>query len=366
MPIVTIGISIFSGRNTYYSPGSTHPWKMEIRRVQMTGGSSYVLTLPKEWIHSLNIRKNDPLGVITQGNGDLLITGNITDTVVHRGKVFEVTGNEDPSFFFRSLVGAYIAGYNGFEIQSRQRLPPAIRKTIRDFSDQVIGLEPVEEEECRILLRDLFNPLEMPFDNSVKRMYVIARGMHTDAVVSLGQKDPDLARDVIVRDREVDRLYWLIARQASIILNHPRYGERMNTTGTRVSHYFQTARIIERIADHAVVIADSLIGTDPDEVNDEIVSAVKKASEEAMQAFDQSITTFFSGDMKKANRIIESVVHQTDTFHQINSGILHCPTRTALQVRKITDSIRRVEEYSSDIAELVINFEIMQGDDIAA
>lgn len=33
---------------------------MEIRRVQITGGSSYVITLPKEWATSQNIKKNDP------------------------------------------------------------------------------------------------------------------------------------------------------------------------------------------------------------------------------------------------------------------------------------------------------------------
>ena len=30
---------------------------MEIRRVQITGGSSYVITLPKEWIRKVNIKK---------------------------------------------------------------------------------------------------------------------------------------------------------------------------------------------------------------------------------------------------------------------------------------------------------------------
>lgn len=139
----------------------------------MTGGSSYVLTLPKEWIHSLNIKKNDPLGIIAQGNGDLIVTGNITETVVQREKVFAVENREEPEFFFRCLVGAYIAGYNCIEIRSKDRLSPHIRKTIREFTDQVIGLEPVEEEDTRILLRDLFNPLEMPFENSLKRMYVI-------------------------------------------------------------------------------------------------------------------------------------------------------------------------------------------------
>ena len=47
---------------------------MEIRRVQMTGGSSFIITLPKEWVKKLNIGKNDPIGLIQQPDGSLLVT----------------------------------------------------------------------------------------------------------------------------------------------------------------------------------------------------------------------------------------------------------------------------------------------------
>jgi len=328
----------------------------------MTGGSSYVLTLPKDWIHSLEIRKNDPLGVITQENGDLLITANITEATIQREKVFLLESGEDSDSFFRSLVGAYIAGFNSIEIRARDRITPVLKKTIRGFSDQVIGIEPVEEEENRIRLRDLFNPLEMPFENTIKRMFVITKGMHADAVQAIGSADGGLADDVIQRDREVDRLYWLIARQGNIILHHPRYGERISFPITRVMVFYQTARIIERIADHAVVIAKSLRQTDMEEITPETAEAIRTASEESMQVFEKSIATFFSYDLKKANSIIESVYQNKDTFHAINTDILQLPTGIAIFIRKISDSIRRVEEYSADIAELVINYEMSMGE----
>jgi len=47
---------------------------MEIRKVQFTGGSSYVITLPKEWIEREKIKKNDPIGVEIQPDGTLLVT----------------------------------------------------------------------------------------------------------------------------------------------------------------------------------------------------------------------------------------------------------------------------------------------------
>jgi len=41
---------------------------MQIRRVQFTGGSSYVMTLPKEWIDAQKIKKNDPIGIEEQSD----------------------------------------------------------------------------------------------------------------------------------------------------------------------------------------------------------------------------------------------------------------------------------------------------------
>ena len=44
---------------------------MEIRKVQVTGGSSYVITLPKEWIKENKIEKNHNGQVSSNGTTDV-------------------------------------------------------------------------------------------------------------------------------------------------------------------------------------------------------------------------------------------------------------------------------------------------------
>ena len=61
---------------------------MEIRKIQVTGGSSYVLSLPKSWIRERNIQKNDPIGVVSQADGTLLITPNIKYDRTTKSKEF--------------------------------------------------------------------------------------------------------------------------------------------------------------------------------------------------------------------------------------------------------------------------------------
>jgi len=223
---------------------------MEIRRVQMTGGASYVITLPKEWIKSANIKKNDPLGLHIQSDGTLLITPKATGEQTQRAKEFDVNGKTDQTYLFRRLIGAYISGYNSIKIKTAKRMSSPVRAIVRKFTQTTIGQEVVEETYTSITLKDLINPTEMPFDRTIKRMHIIVKGMHEDAMRALVRKDRTLAEEVILRDNDVDRLHWLIARQHNIILQNVSLAEKMNITIEMSSTYFLISRIIERIGDH--------------------------------------------------------------------------------------------------------------------
>ena len=117
---------------------------MEIRRVQITGGSSYVLTLPKEWIKSSKIKKNDPLGIQIQSDGTLLITSNMSHDQSQKIKEFDTTNLTNQDFLLRKLIGAYIAGYNSIIIKSTNRMNPQIKMAIRKFTQTTIGQEIVD------------------------------------------------------------------------------------------------------------------------------------------------------------------------------------------------------------------------------
>ena len=228
---------------------------MEIRRVQVTGGSSYVITLPKEWVKSSSIKKNDPLGIFIQSDGTLMITSKMTKDQQQKIKEFDVTSISDKKYILRQLIAAYIAGYNTIKVFSQNRLTPEIRGIIRNFTQTTIGQEVIEETDKTIILKDLLNPTEMPFDRTIKRMFIIVKGMHEETIKCLENKDTASLEFVSSRDLEVNRLQWLIARQHNTILQKVSIAEKMNVTISLSSTYFLISRIIERIGDHYVKIS---------------------------------------------------------------------------------------------------------------
>ncbi len=231
---------------------------MDIRKVQVTGGSSYIITLPKDWIDKSHVQKNDPLGLISQPDGTLLVTKNITDVQVQSSREFEVSSINDPAYLFRLLIGAYIAGFTTIKIKAKNRFSPFVRQVVRDFAQMTIGPEVIEETDSMMLLKDLLNPMEMPFDNTLKRMYVVVKNMHIDAVTAIETNNAALADDVIARDNDVDRLHWLIARQMNVILKNVNLSRKMDLSTSLVVNTYLISRIVERIGDHAVRVAENM------------------------------------------------------------------------------------------------------------
>jgi phosphate uptake regulator len=314
------------------------------------------MTLPKGWIDAQKIKKNDPIGIEVQADGTLLITKTIDQEPLQRKKEFSVDGITEPSYLFRLLIGAYISGITTIVITSKERLPPFVRVVVRDFTRMTIGQEVVEENDSRILLKDLLNPSEMPFANSLKRMFVIVKAMHTDAITAIRTKNPLLAADVTARDNDVDRLHWLIARQTHMILSNVALSKKMGVSPVMAVHYFVISRIIERIGDHAERIVENANVILKRDIDPAIISRISKASELSIGIFDRSIISFFDNDMKKAQKNIESVKALETICEEINNLVLQQETSDAVALGYITESVRRAGEYAADISENVINY----------
>ncbi|MDD1689688.1 MAG: AbrB/MazE/SpoVT family DNA-binding domain-containing protein [Methanoregula sp.] len=328
---------------------------MEIRRVQVTGGASFVVTLPKNWADEQKIKKNDPVGLVIQPDGALLITKKITDEPIQRVKVIDSSTVADPAFLFRMLIGAYITGFTMIRITTKDRFPPFIRTVVRDFTQMTIGQEVVEETGTVIAIKDLLNPSEMPFDNTIKRMFVIVQAMHEDAIVALETHNKTLAQDVINRDMDADRLNWLIARQTNMIMQNASLSRKMEISSSMALHYYMLSRIIERVGDHAVRIAEHTMPILDADVDKKILAAIRKSSTMSLEIFDRSIISFFNADMKDAHRNIESISALEKICGDINNMVLKLDTPVAINLGYIAESIRRSGEYAGDISETVIN-----------
>jgi phosphate uptake regulator len=330
----------------------------------MTGGSSYVITLPKEWITTFSIKKNDIVGVEIQQDGSLIVFPRSDVEKVQKLKEIDVSEIDDPTFLFRYLIGAYEAGFSSIIIKSEKRLPLFVRPIIREFTQMTIGQEVIEETERSITLKDLLNPAEMPFMSTIRRMYIIAKTMHENTQNALINKDVEIIDTVISGDNDVDRLNWLIGRQYSIILRDPALAKKMDISPEIASHYFLVSRLIERIGDHYVRMAENIGNLIHEKIDDRtykrFVDVITPASDLALEIFDKSIKSYIKKDIKSANKTIESIKGLTTRCEKIRDLTMKQKGIVALSMGYIEESIRRIGEYSGDLSEYVINYLIRE------
>jgi phosphate uptake regulator len=328
-------------------------FNVETIKLQQTGGSSYIISLPKEWIEKHGIVKQDTVGIVSQPDGNLLITPYIDSQQYEKEKHFDLDDIKDPNFFFRLLVGAYIMGYKVIKITvSGKKFKTNYRDTIESFINITIGSEIIEETNNYILIRDLLNPREMPFEKTIKRMYILVQDMHEDAVKALETGNIDLAQKVIDRDDQVDKLNWLVERQSHIVLRDIILCQKLNITLEDASNYQLISRILERIGDHAVKIAKNVCTIDFEKIDKKLFKSITEASRFSLDMLNMSLDAWLKKDTLVANENIESVNHLMDLCNSINKVP---ESEFLVEIDFITESIRRTGEYSSDISEIIIN-----------
>ena len=329
---------------------------MDIRKVQMTGGSSFIVTLPKDWAETVGLKKNDPLRLSPQSDGSIIITtASSENTSEYITKEVNVDGLTDPDLIFRMLVGAYMSGFSLIEVTSSSRLSNTVLDVVNKMTQVAIGLEIIEEYDDRIILKDLVDPSEMKMGKSVERMKVLVRNMLTDVVSALSNDDISFVDDVPTRDGDVNRLAWLITRQTNMFQRDIGLLKKIGLDHSDITSNYTISRIIERIGDHAVLISENsrkIVG------NDAFADLREEASRlcnESISIFVKSLGTLNSEDPQVASDCVRDCAELNDMIKRLNRHALGNEYDAALSVNLMSSSMRRICEYSMDIAELAIN-----------
>ena len=160
---------------------------MEGRKLQLTGGSTYVVSLPKPWIVATGLRAGDTVFLDSMADGSLTVLPRPAEKAPPRKKVFEVKGAETRDHLLRKLIGAYISGFGIIEIRSKPEEAPFVRRVTREFCRMAIGPEIIEETRTATVIQDLSDPAELSPEKCLRRMYMTVRasGVPTPTVVDV-------------------------------------------------------------------------------------------------------------------------------------------------------------------------------------
>ena len=315
------------------------------------------VSLPKYWINDHGLKAGDPVTIDVLPDGTLALDPTVQKTEKKLSTVVLVDKSEPEDHLSRKLIGAYLAGYGNIEIRSKsgERIPLELKRAVKDFSNMVIGPEVIEETSDAIVLHDLSDPTELPQRRCVKRMQLIVSSMHSDSMIAFDTKDETLARDVVNRDSEVDRLYWMVVKQYNLILTDRKLAERIGIGAYEGLSLMLVARALERIGDHAERIAKNALSAIEVNKLTRQDSKIGDLSSSSMKILGESMDAFFAWDIEMANKAIDQGSILVQNCEQLRPKIRASSGMEAVIKTTVLDSIMRTAMLAMDIGEITIN-----------
>ncbi len=331
----------------------------EVRKLQFSGKSSYMLALPKNWVNEMNMGAGDQIVVRRQGDTSLLIMPKSTRPTGSKTEVLiEVVPDEKPHSIARRLISVYLLGYNAIRVNGKDgALSTAQRAAVKEtMRRHLIGTEAIADSAHGVTLQVLLSYPELDVKTVMKRMFLIAASMHKDAMNALKHLDKDAAEGIIRTDDEVDRFSLYAIRQLNIAVQNEFVLKEIGLETRRdCLDYRLIVKSVERVADHATKIADGIKGLERT-VNAFLVSKVSEMSEFAVGLFEEASLALFKGDYLAADKVVEDARRAADMQKHLLNALDRVKSPGSSHVWPlIIEDVRRTADYSADIAEIVIN-----------
>lgn len=321
---------------------------MEIRRIQKTGGSSFTLTLPKQWVESQQLKEQDQVIIAVRPTGSLTV-GSIANSQRQMKKLLAI-GSLHANEVKRELIALYILGYEEVELTTKT-ITKEDRVQIRKTLEMLLGFEIVEESSKYITIRNILSLDKISFEQTIEKMFIMTQSMVEEAVTAFVEKNTDLAHDIIERDFEIDKLYLMALRQSHSLLQEITFEEQIGYSFEQAHYYEMIAIQLERIADHAVKIAQTNL-TKTRQLSANFNQLLQQTANKIIRALEATARCAQTIDKAKAHRVLDSldrIGKDTDKLYQATASSGYA------EAIIVNDSLVRIQGYLENIAEITID-----------
>ncbi|MFX1515691.1 MAG: PhoU domain-containing protein [Promethearchaeota archaeon] len=325
---------------------------MEIRKIQVTGaGDTRIISLPKEWAERNQLDKGSNVIIKELSTGDLIIYPQKTPF----GPQKRVTQIIESDHVNRDILAAYLLGSDIITVVSKRGEALTQKSNIRDLSRQLIGLEILGETQESIELHFLIGEEKENPKKYVQRCFSIANQMQSDAITAFLKGDAALAREVIDRDIEVNRLYFLIVRMLKIMVDDKR--EVSYLKGPACLDWRMVATYSEDLGDASANFARNVkeLPNMYKLLSSETLKKIQSLSDSTTELLSQSLENFFEQNVIGAEIIKKTIATQLlDEHNKIQEDISKLEKEVVFQLSSLLNLFKDLHETAIDIGDLVI------------
>lgn len=322
---------------------------MELRKIQRTSSGTFFVCLPKDWAERSGLDRGSVVAVSETSDGRLIIDTEYDVEPSPQTAVIKSTSHLE-----REIIEKYLLGYDTIQVEAKERISLSDRERVKQTSSRLVGLEIIEEDYSKIVMQCLLEPSAFPPERILRREYSIASGMHRDAVTALVEGDVHLAKNIVARDNEVDRLYFLLVRILRTVIQNPRLSEKLGILPIDCLDYRLAASLVESIGDRSVQIAEKTIQLGGAKTAEELSQLILKLHGVVYEAHENALRAMFSRDVSLAQSVGTEREKVAALIQEVEKAVHGQPVEFAPHVLAVISSMSRIYDHSVDIADLVM------------
>ena len=222
-----------------------------------------------------------------------------------------------------------------------------------------MGSEIIADSSDGITIQVLINLVELSVDGAFKRMMLLAKSMQDDALIAIKEGNVELAKEVINSDDDVDRFAFYITRQLVIAIENDHMLKEMGFQNARdCLGYRVIIKNIERLADHAVRISKDVLDYKKP-ITGKLFDSIQEMSDFAISVIDDACLALFKKNYEEAENSIKRANDIEKYEKKIIDGLkINKNEEEVFRIRRISENVKRIAEYASDIGEIVLNMNI--------
>lgn len=288
------------------------------------------------------------MGLEETPSGALLVYHKDVASVEEKSFVSVKAAGDDPQAVVRDVTAAYLLGYNVINVTGDRARVAGVKKYLRESVHGLLGLEVVGEEPASLTLQFLLDLDTIPPEKLYRRMNNLARSMYVDALEAASSDDLALLEDVVQRDDEINRLFFLMVRLLRSTMADNRMAARLGLTNVQCLDYRLASHLVELLGDHSYALAKQLRPLFP---LDEAHSVTLREMEVKLAELHDMATSYFLG-AKGTN--YPSFLSKANAAGALLDGMRKDPL--LVQVADRLEDVRRLLVDIADLAEMLYPF----------
>jgi phosphate uptake regulator len=225
---------------------------MERRKIQLIAGTTYTISLPKDWVVKNSLSEKDELIISEKNNRTLVIShGNPGNDKALDSLSLNV--DEYPESIDQILFAAYYLGVENITIYSKTELEKTLRARIRKTITHMSGTEISYEDRQKLTIRVLLDKSKIDLIQVLYRISLLI-----ESSISGIESGPSM-EEIRMNENEIDRLYHLTAKIISLALIDSAMLASSNIKNVSlVPSYFLMSKRLENIGDNLNHLAEYL------------------------------------------------------------------------------------------------------------